>query len=293
MKKISNVSGVATALLMLLFGSPAHAAWQVNMSKGVTELSQEIWGLHMMMFWVCVVLGVGVFGVMTYSIIRHRKSRGYEASTFHENTAVEIVWTVIPFIILIAVAIPAAGTLLKVENSRNPDMTIRVTGYQWLWEYDYVDTDIDFYSRLSDSSMQARADSSISPYDVDHYLRSVDNRMVVPVNKRVRLLITSGDVIHSWWVPELMGKKDAIPGYINDIWFKAEKTGIYRGQCAELCGRGHGFMPIVVEVVSQEKYDQWVAEKSGEKGSDQDSNQASADRGDTVAAGAQSAVDAS
>lgn len=262
MKKISTVSGSVAILLAALFTAPAQAAWDFNLTKGVTELTHEVWQLHMMMFWVCVALGVGVFGVMLYSIIRHRKSRGFEPATFHENTAVEIIWTIIPFCILIAVAIPAAGTLLKIEDSSNPDLTIRVTGYQWLWEYEYVDSGVHFYSRLSDSSMRARELESVSPYDVDHYLRSVDNPVVVPIGEKVRLLITSGDVIHSWWVPELAGKKDAIPGYINDIWFKAEKTGIYRGQCAELCGRGHGYMPIVVKVVSQEQFKEWTAKNT-------------------------------
>lgn len=250
-------------LMAALFAAPAQADWQVNMSPGVTDMTQEVWNLHMLMFWICVVIGVGVFGVMTYSIIRHRKSRGHKAANFHENTAIEIIWTIIPFVILIAVAIPAAGTLLKIEDSSNPDLTIRVTGYQWLWEYDYVDYEnVDFYSRLSDSSMKARLLDSVSPYDVEHYLRSVDNVVVVPVDKKVRLLLTSGDVIHSWWVPELSGKKDAIPGYINDIWFKANKTGVYRGQCAELCGRGHGFMPIVVKVVTQDEFKAWIAQQA-------------------------------
>lgn len=270
MKKISTVSGSVAILLAALFTAPAQAAWDFNLTKGVTELTHEVWQLHMMMFWVCVALGVGVFGLMLYSIIRHRKSRGVEPATFHENTAVEIIWTIIPFCILIAVAIPAAGTLLKIEDSSNPDLTIRVTGYQWLWEYEYVDSGVHFYSRLSDSSMRARELESVSPYDVDHYLRSVDNPVVVPIGEKVRLLITSGDVIHSWWVPELAGKKDAIPGYINDIWFKAEKTGIYRGQCAELCGRGHGYMPIVVKVVSQEQFKEWTA-----KNTDSDNTQKS------------------
>lgn len=269
MKKISTVSGVIALLPAILFATPAQAAWDFNLTKGVTPITHQLWNLHMMMFWVCVVLGVGVFGTMLYSIIRHRKSRGFKPATFHENTAVEVIWTIIPFCILIAVAIPAAGTLLQAEDSSNPDLTIRVTGYQWLWEYKYVDSGVHFYSRLSDSSMRARALPSVSPYDVPHYLRSVDNPVVVPVNEKVRLLITSGDVIHSWWVPALAGKKDAIPGYINDIWFKATKTGVYRGQCAELCGRGHGFMPIVVKVVSQKKFKQWVAEQTGGDNSQQ------------------------
>lgn len=277
MKKISSVTGTAAMLMAALFAAPAQADWQLNMPRGVTDMTHEVWDLHMLMFWICVVIGIGVFGVMTYSIIRHRKSRGHKAANFHENTAIEIIWTIIPFCILIAVAIPAAGTLLKIEDSTNPDLTVRVTGYQWLWEYDYVDySGVSFYSRLSDSSMRARMLDSVSPYEVEHYLRDVDNAMVVPVDKKVRLLLTSGDVIHSWWVPKLSGKKDAIPGYINDIWFKANKTGIYRGQCAELCGRGHGYMPIVVKVVTQEQFETWIAKRSGGEATSADNKQAAA-----------------
>ncbi|WP_123631005.1 cytochrome c oxidase subunit II [Salinisphaera orenii] len=245
--------------------APAHAEWTLNMGRGVTDLTDDVFGLHMLIFWICVVIGIGVFGAMLYSVIMHRKARGFEAAHFHESTVVEIAWTVVPFIILIAVAIPAAGTLLQIEDSSDPDMTIRVTGYQWLWEYDYVDEDVSFFSRIDRESDRARQlGSGIDPASVEHYLRNVDNPMVVPVDTRVRLLLTSGDVIHSWWVPELGGKKDAIPGYINDMWFKANETGTYRGQCAELCGRGHAFMPIVVKVVSQSEYDDWVAEQGGD-----------------------------
>jgi len=269
MNKISILSRSGLVALGALAMAPAHAAWTLNMNEGVTDLTKEVFGLHMLIFWICVVIGIGVFGVMLYSVIVHRKSRGFEAAHFHESTGVEIAWTVIPFLILIAVAIPTAGTLLKVEDSSNPDMTIRVTGHQWLWEYDYVDQGVHFYSRLDRASDKARQQNSgVDPNSVEHYLRNVDNEMVVPVDKKVRLLLTSGDVIHSWWVPDLGGKKDAIPGYINDMWFKANETGTYRGQCAELCGRGHAFMPIVVKVVSQADYDSWVGEQGGNAGGD-------------------------
>lgn len=264
MTKISILCRSALVALGALVVSPAHAEWTLNMTSGATDMAGELFNLHMLIFWVCVVIGIGVFGVMLYSVIVHRKSRGFEASHFHESTVVEIIWTTIPFLILIAVAIPAAGTLLKVEDSSNPDMTIRVTGYQWLWEYDYVDTDVHFYSRLDHASDRARQQNSgIDPASVDHYLRNVDNPMVVPVDKKVRLLLTSGDVIHAWWVPELGGKKDAIPGYINDMWFKVNEPGTYRGQCAELCGRGHAYMPIVVKALPQNEYDNWVAQRGG------------------------------
>lgn len=269
MNKISILSRSGLVALGALAMSPAHAAWTLNMNEGVTDLTSKVFGLHMLIFWICVVIGIGVFGVMLYSVIVHRKSRGFEASHFHESTVVEIAWTIVPFIILIAVAIPAAGTLLQIEDSSNPDMTIRVTGHQWLWEYDYVDADVHFFSRLDrDSDNARRLNSGIDPNTVDNYLRNVDNPMVVPVDTKVRLLLTASDVIHSWWVPELGGKKDAIPGYINDMWFQANKTGVYRGQCAELCGRGHAFMPIVVEVVSQSDYDAWVREQGGNPNSD-------------------------
>lgn len=269
MTKSSILSRSALAVLGALVVSPAHAEWTLNMTSGVTDMAGELFDLHMLIFWICVVIGVGVFGMMLYSVIVHRKSRGFEASHFHESTIVEIVWTTIPFIILIAVAIPAAGTLLKVEDSSNPDMTIRVTGHQWLWEYDYVDADVHFYSRLDRASDKARQrNSGIDPASVEHYLRNVDKPMVVPVDKKVRLLLTSGDVIHSWWVPELGGKKDAIPGYINDMWFKANEPGTYRGQCAELCGRGHAYMPIVVNVLPQDEYDNWVAQQGGDTQAD-------------------------
>ncbi|MES1942726.1 cytochrome c oxidase subunit II [Salinisphaera sp. PC39] len=255
---------VMAATAGLLAAAPARAAWELNMPQGVTAISREVYDLHMLIFWICVVIGVGVFGVMIYSIYAHRKSRGAKAAQFHESTTVEIVWTVLPFLVLIGMAIPAAGTLIRMEDTRNSDLTIKVTGYQWLWQYEYLDHDVSFFSRLDNLSNQVRQlDSGMQPSSVENYLLDVDNRVVVPVDKKVRILLTSNDVIHAWWVPELGGKKDAIPGYINEMWFRAEETGVYRGQCAELCGRGHGFMPIVVEVVSQEEFQAWVAEQGG------------------------------
>lgn len=254
------IAGVAG----LLLAAPAQAAWELNLPRGVTEITREVYDLHMLIFWVCVVIGVGVFGVMVYSIYAHRKSRGVQASQFHESTTVEIVWTIVPFLILIGMAIPAAGTLIKIADTRDSDLTVKVTGYQWLWEYDYLDHEVGFYSRLDELSNQARQlGSGADPYSVENYLLEVDNRMVVPVGQKVRILLTSNDVIHAWWVPELTGKRDAIPGYINEMWFRADETGVYRGQCAELCGRGHGFMPIVVEVVEQDEFDAWVREQGG------------------------------
>lgn len=254
------------AIMALGVASSAHAL-EFNMPKGVTPISHEVYGLHMMIFWICVVIGVLVFGVMIYSLIRHRKASGAVAAHFHESTKVEVTWTIIPFIILIIVAVLSSGTLLTMSNTRNSAMTIKVTGYQWLWEYDYLDSGVDIYSRMSESSNKARrldrsADSP-GPYDVKDYLRSVDHPMVVPVHEKIRLLITSGDVIHSWWVPDFGMKKDAIPGYINEMWIKVEKPGTYTGQCAELCGRGHAYMPIVVKAVPKAQFAAWVKKQGG------------------------------
>lgn len=258
---------LSAAVVAFLVSGFARAAWELNMPRGVTPMSHEIYELHMLIFWVCVAIGVVVFGVMLYSVIVHRQSRGAKASQFHESAAVEIGWTVVPFVILIAMAVPSAATLLKIEDSGGMDMTIKVTGYQWLWRYDYLDSGVTVYSRLAaESNIARQLDSGIDPESVEHYLLSVDNRVVVPVDTTVRLLLTSKDVIHSWWVPEFGGKKDAIPGYINDMWFKALKTGVYRGQCAELCGRGHGFMPIVVEVVEKPEFKAWIAKQGGQAG---------------------------
>ena len=250
---------LALALTGLALTGSASAEWGLNMPRGVTELSQETYDLHMLIFWVCVWIGVVVFGVMIYSIFAHRQSKGAKPDQFSHSTAVEIVWTAVPVFILLALAVPTARTLIRLEDSRDPDVTIVATGYQWKWHYEYQDEELGFYSTLSGDSLEARRkQASLDPFNVDNYLLEVDNPIVVPVNKKVRLLLTSNDVIHAWWVPELAIKKDAIPGIINETWFKAEETGIFRGQCAELCGKDHGYMPIVVEVVDEDAYQAWV-----------------------------------
>lgn len=237
----------------------ALADWELNLPVGVTEITRETYQLHMLIFSICVIIGVIVFGAMIYSIFAHRKSRGRQASHFTHSTRVEVVWTTIPFVILVAMAIPAAETLIRIEDTRDSDIDIQVTGYQWKWHYDYLDEGVEFFSTLARSSNVARQlHSGIDPYTVDNYLLDVDNPLVVPVGKKVRLYLTSNDVMHAWWVPELSGKRDAVPGFINDIWFEATEPGTYRGQCAELCGRDHGFMPIVVEVVSEDQYADWL-----------------------------------
>lgn len=236
-----------------------------NLPTGATDIGAEVFSLHMWMFWICTVIGIGVFGAMIWSIVRHRKSVGAKAASFHHSTAVEIVWTSLPFVILIAIAIPAAGTLIKMEDTRDADITIKVTGYQWMWQYEYLGEDVSFFSRLSEQSNAARQlKSGIDVNQVENYLLDVDRPLVIPVGKKVRFLITSNDVIHAWWVSDLTVKKDAIPGYINEAWTNVNTPGTYRGVCAELCGRDHGFMPIVVEAVEQDEYDAWLAEQQGD-----------------------------
>jgi cytochrome c oxidase subunit II len=249
-------------------GLPAAALandWQLNMPVGVTDISAEVYGLHMTLLWICVVIGLVVFGAMIYAIFKHRKSLGVQPAQFSHSTRVEVIWTVIPVLILIGMAIPATETLVKMEDTSGSDITIKVTGYQWLWEYEYLDEDVRFFSRLhADSDRARQLGSGISPFTVENYLLEVDNRMVVPVGAKVRLLLTAGDVIHAWWIPEFAVKKDAIPGFINEVWFQPNEIGVYRGQCAELCGRDHGFMPIVVEVRSREDYEAWLVAQRGD-----------------------------
>jgi cytochrome c oxidase subunit 2 len=211
------------------------------------------------------VIALAVFSAMIYSIVRFRRSQGAVAANFDHSTRAEIVWTIIPVAILIGMAIPAAATLVRIEDTRNSELTVKVTGYQWMWHYDYLDEKVAFFSRLArDSDAARQLDSGIDPNTVPNYVLEVDRPMVVPVGKKVRVLLTAADVIHAWWVPEFAMKKDAIPGFVNEMWFRADETGIYRGQCTELCGRDHAFMPIVVEVKSQAEYDSWLqAQQAG------------------------------
>jgi len=262
-KTMKKLIGLLGAVLML-GPAVAFADYELNLVKGVTQVSRDVYDLHMLVLWICTIVGIGVFGVMMYSIINHRKSKGAKAASFHESTSVEVIWTVIPFVILVAIAVPATKTLLEIEDSSNPDLNIKVVGWQWKWEYDYIDEGVHFFSNLEKASNDARQrGSGVDVKTVDHYLLNVDNPIVVPVGKKVRLLITANDVLHAWWVPDLGVKRDAIPGFVNESWFIAEEEGVYRGQCAELCGKDHGFMPIVVEVVSDAKYASWVAEQKG------------------------------
>ena len=237
--------------------SLAQAAWEWNFQQPVTPIAQQQYELHLFIFWICVVIFVGVFGVMFYSIFKHRKSVGHEAHQFHENTTVEIVWTVIPFLILLFMAWPATKTILAMKDTTAPDLTVKVTGYQWKWGYDYLQEGFGFYSNLTTPLAQIENREPKGP----NYLLEVDRPMVVPVDTKVRVVITASDVLHAWWVPAFGVKQDAIPGFVRDSWFRAEKVGVYRGQCAELCGKEHGFMPIVVEVKSKDDYAKWVAEQ--------------------------------
>jgi len=254
-------------LALCLPAAPAFADWGLNLPVGVTPLSKEIYGLHMLIFGVCCVIAVLVFGAMIYSIVAFRKSKGAVPAHFHHSTKLEILWTVIPIVILVAMAIPAAKTLVKIEDTRAADLTIKVTAYQWKWRYDYEGNGVGFFSSLAADSVKARGlKSGVDVFAVDHYLRNVDHPVVVPVGKKVRLLITANDVIHAWWVPEIGMKRDAIPGYINELWFRIDEPGTYRGQCAELCGRDHGFMPIVVVAKSEAEYESWVGEQRATAG---------------------------
>jgi len=248
-------------------GSGTGVGWgALNLPAGVTPDSHDIHDLHMTILWICVGIGILVYGILVYSLIHHRKSKGVVPATFHENTKLEIVWTIIPFLILIAMAIPATKVMIKVYDTSASDMTIKVTGYQWKWRYTYLDEGIDFFSSLDAKSNEARQlGSKINPATVEHYLLNVDKPLVIPANKKIRILLTAADVLHAWWVPEFGWKKDAIPGFITDGWIKVEKPGIYRGQCAELCGRDHGFMPIVVVVKTEDEYKQWVAAEKGKQ----------------------------
>lgn len=240
----------------LLTGSAvaADASMPLNMTQGVTDVSQRVFELHMTIFYICVAIGVVVFGVMFWAIFHHRQSKGAKSASFHESTKVEILWTVIPFVILIVMAVPATQTLLAMEDTSKPDMTVQVTGSQWKWHYRYFDQDVEFFSLLATPMAHINNERTKR----DNYLLEVDRPLVLPVGKKVRFLITSQDVIHSWWVPDFAVKKDANPGFINEAWTKIDKPGIYRGQCAELCGKDHGFMPIVVIAKEQADYDAWL-----------------------------------
>ncbi|MDP3561796.1 MAG: cytochrome c oxidase subunit II [Legionellaceae bacterium] len=252
-----NVSKMLSVIWAIMIAPAALAAdnWQMNMYRGVTPLSKDMYDLHMIAILVCAVIGVVVFGVMFYSLFYHRKSRGYKAAEFHEHLILEVVWSIIPFLILVALAIPATKVLINMEDSADSEITVKIVGYQWKWQYQYMDQGISFFSVLSTPFAQIHNQQPKGEW----YLLEVDKPLVLPVNKKIRFLVTANDVIHSWWVPELGVKRDAIPGFMHEAWARIEKPGTYRGQCAELCGINHGYMPIVVQAVSQEEFEKWVA----------------------------------
>ncbi len=246
-------------MLGAVWSNVAVADWALNMPKGITELSAETYELHMMVFWVCVAIGTLVFGVIIVSLVKHRKAAGATAATFSHSTLAEIICIAVPVVILLVMAVPAARTMVRIEDARHPDLTIVVTAYQWKWHYQYQDEGIEFYSSLAGPSLAARSlGAGIDPFSVENYLLEVDNPLVVPKGAKVRVLLTSNDVVHAWWVPELAVKKDAVPGIINELWFRAEESGTFRGQCAELCGKDHGYMPIVVEVLEPNAFQAWI-----------------------------------
>ena len=283
---LTKLKAFKTTLVLFAcgMGQSAMAAvdpWQMNMYKGVTPLSHDMYNLHMIAIFICAIIGVVVFGVMFYALFNHRKSKGHTPATFHEDIRLEIFWSIIPFLILIGLAIPATHVLIRMEDSSDADVTIKVVGYQWMWQYLYMDQGISYFSRLSTPYAQIQNQQAKNPW----YLLEVDNPVVVPINKKIRFLVTSNDVIHSWWVPELGVKRDAIPGFMHESWARIEKPGIYRGQCTELCGVNHGFMPIVVRAVSGEEFTQWVAQQVKKSLPDVSPSTGAMSRGDLMTLG--------
>lgn len=243
-------------LILCVFPQLALANSQFNMRKGVTDISENVYELHMTIFFICCVIGIIVFAIMLWALIHHRKSKGAVPAQFHESTKVEILWTAIPFVILIAMAVPATKTLIAMEDASKADLTIKVTGSQWKWHYEYMGEDVEFYSMLATPQDEITNLADKNP----NYLLEVDKPLVLPINQKIRFLMTSDDVIHSWWVPDFAVKKDANPGFINETWTNINEEGIYRGQCAELCGKDHGFMPVVVEAKSEADFKVWLAD---------------------------------
>lgn len=252
-----TILSFCAVFLSFLASSSVQAEYALNLRAPVTEIATQIYDLHMLIMYVCIAIFIVVFSIMFYSLYKHRKSVGHKAVQFHEHHMLEVVWTIIPALILIGMAIPATKTILAMKDTREADMSIKATGHQWKWEYEYLGKDVRFISTLATPQEQIHGTAPKS----EHYLLEVDNPVVVPTGKKVRVLLTAEDVIHAWWVPSFGVKQDAIPGFIKEVWFRVEKEGTYRGQCAELCGKDHGFMPIVVEAVSEEKFNAWIASK--------------------------------
>ncbi|HEV7357810.1 MAG TPA: cytochrome c oxidase subunit II [Steroidobacteraceae bacterium] len=263
-RKLMCAGMLCAAALGLAGNAGANTSNGYNLPTGVTDLARDMYGLHMEVFWICVGIAIVVFGAMIYTLVRFRHSQGAVAdTTMLHSTKVEIIWTIVPVLILVVMAVPAADLILKQEDTRKSELSIRVTGYQWKWEYSYMDAaeGVDFFSTLArDSNFARQVNSGIDPKSVPNYLLEVDKPLVIPSGTKVRLLLTSQDVIHAWWVPDFGAKRAAIPGFVNELWFKVDpgKEGVYRGQCAALCGRDHGFMPVVVDVRTPDEFKKWV-----------------------------------
>ncbi len=258
-KRFAGVSFVLGLFLLLVSGLAA-AEYGYNLQPPASPTAREIYHLHNLIYFICLGIFVFVFSFMFYSIFAHRKSRKYKAATFHESTTIEIIWTIVPFLILVAMAVPSTATVLKMYDVKNADMVVKITGYQWKWQYEYPDQDVAFFSMLATPRDQIENKAPKG----EHYLLEVDNPLVLPVGKKIRFLITANDVIHSWWVPAFGVKTDAIPGFIRESWTKIDQPGVYRGQCAELCGKDHGFMPIVVEAVPEDQFDVWIKKQQAQ-----------------------------
>jgi cytochrome c oxidase subunit 2 len=259
------VTAAVAAAFWLLLVAPVYTGNEINMTRGVTSQSAINYDLHMIILWICVVIGVIVFSAMFVSIALHRKSRGHEPAQFTHSTGAEIVWSIIPVLILVFMAVPATKALINMEAGPETEMTIKITGFQWRWKYEYMEDDIWFISSLAaESNAARRLQSGVDPDNVDNYLLDVDKPLVLPVDTKIKFLITADDVIHSWWVPDLGWKRDAIPGFINEAWTEITEPGTYRGQCAELCGKDHGFMPIVLEAVPRPEYERWLSKQKRE-----------------------------
>jgi len=270
MKAGSNLTKWALAAAVLAMSwAPSVLAqqadpkrWQLNMGKGVTHLSEIAYESHMIVLWICVVIGAIVFAAMGYALFKFRKSKGAVAATFSHNTTAEVIWTIVPIVILVGLAWPATANLIKMYDTRNAEMTVKVTGYQWMWKYEYLGEGVEFTSRLARDSDALRQSGEVPDMAANpNYLLEVDNELVLPTDTKIRFVITADDVIHAWWVPALGWKQDAIPGFVNEAWTDIQEPGVYRGQCAELCGKDHGFMPIVVRAVPRAEFNAWLAEQ--------------------------------
>ena len=259
------VTAAVIAAFWLLLAAPGYTGNEINMTRGVTPQSLTHYQLHMTILWICVVIGVIVFSAMFISIALHRKSKGYEPAKFTHSTRAEIAWTVVPVLILVVMAVPATRALINMEVAPETEMTVKITGFQWRWKYEYVEDEVRFISSLHpDSNAARRLQSGTDPETIENYLLEVDRPLVLPAETKIKFIITSDDVIHSWWVPALGWKRDAIPGFINEGWTEILEPGVYRGQCAELCGKDHGFMPIVLNALSKPEYQRWVQDQRRE-----------------------------